>query len=404
MRGTIAFVRAHWPHLAFGALLMAMSSFGQTFFISLFGAPLRAAYGLSDGGFGTAYAVATFASAFTLPRVGRWIDDTTVPRYTIGIAILLACACGVMAIASSVALLILALYLLRLGGQGLMVHTAMTATARAFPSRAGRALGLANLGMPIGEALLPLAVAVGMGLIGWRGLWLAAIGLIAGGTVLALACRNRGRLPAEPVSHARRRSPGQPRPRLWRDPRILFTVPVVLAPSFIVTGFFFHQGRLLQEKGWAFDWWASWFVGYAIARAASMAMAGPLIDRFGATRVLPLFLTPLAVSMVAIAAVQPAWGVPLYLVPTGISSGVSATLLTALWVELYGPERLAEVRATVSAANVIASGVAPSLMGYLIDAGVTLSAQAGGCLAFIVLASCAATRVRFYARSHRAAV
>jgi MFS family permease len=122
-----------------------------------------------------------------------------------------------------------------------------------------------------------------------------------------------------------------------------------------------------------------------------------VIDRFGAARMLPLYLMPLAVSMVAVAGVGALWGAPLYLLPTGISSGVSATLLTALWVELYGPARLAEVRSTVSAANVIASGTAPSVMGWLIDANVSLSLQAVACLAFIVTASIIATRVRTYA-------
>jgi MFS family permease len=378
-------------------LLMAMSSFGQTFFISLFGAPLRHAYGLSDGGLGTAYAVATFASAFTLPTVGRLIDDTTVARYTMGVALLLASACGLMAISTSLPVLVFTLYLLRLGGQGLMTHTSMTATARAFPSQAGKALGISNLGMPVGEALLPLAVAIGMGIIGWRGLWLAGAGMILAGTALALVCRRVGGLDRSDEPRGRSRARRKGAPRLWTDPRILFTVPVILAPSFITTGFFFHQGRLLQEKGWAFDWWASWFVGYAIARAVSMAMAGPVIDRFGAARMLPLYLMPLAVSMVAVAGVGALWGALLYLLPTGISSGVSATLLTALWVELYGPARLAEVRSTVSAANVIASGTAPSVMGWLIDANVSLSLQAVACLAFIVTASIIATRVRTYA-------
>ena len=342
IRNYVAFIRAHWNILLFGMLLMAMSSFGQTFFISLFGTSLRHAYGLSDGGLGTAYAVATFASAFTLPVVGRLIDDTTVARYTIGVALLLAGACGLMAVSTSVPVLIFTLYLLRLGGQGLMTHTSMTATARAFPSQTGRALGISNLGMPVGEALLPLAVAFGMGVIGWRSLWLASAGLIFAGTALALACRRMGGLDRSDRPRGRSRARSKGAQRLWTDPRILFTVPVILAPSFITTGFFFHQGRLLQEKGWALDWWASWFVGYAIARAVSMALAGPVIDRFGATRMLPLFLMPLAVSMMAVAGVGAAWGVPLYLVPTGISSGVSATLLTALWMELYGPDRLAE--------------------------------------------------------------
>jgi MFS family permease len=394
MFGQVAFVRAHWNHLAFGALLMALSSFGQTFYISLFGADLREAYGLTDGGLGTAYAVATFASAFTLPRVGRWIDDTTVRRYTIGVALVLAGACVLMAVSSHVLVLVLTFYLLRLAGQGLMVHTSMTATARAVPDQAGRALGISNLGMPLAEAVLPLAVAFGLGWIGWRGVWMFSIVLVLGGTMLALACRAADGADDRPLSASGGAGGRRVRGGLWRDPRILFTLPVILAPSFIVTGFFFHQGRLLEEKGWPFAWWASWFVGYAVARALSMALAGPVIDRFGATRVLPLFLAPLAVSMLSILLVSAPWGAPLCLVPMGISSGISATLITALWMALYGPGRLAEVRALAGAGSVIASGVAPSLMGWLVDGGVGLDAQAGGCLAFIVAASLCATRVR----------
>ncbi|MGE0419196.1 MAG: hypothetical protein AB7O80_20520, partial [Acetobacteraceae bacterium] len=218
-------------------------------------------------------------------------------------------------------------------------------------------------------------------------------------TAVALACRRVG----NPVPDAPPRAKGTTRGRahrsLWTDPRILFTVPVILAPSFIITGFFFHQGRLLQEKGWAFEGWASWFVGYAVARAVFMAASGPVIDRFGAARILPFFLAPLAVSMAAVVWFGPSLGIPFCLVPMGISSGISATLVTALWVELYGPDRLAEVRATVSAANVVASGTAPSLMGWLIDLHVALSVQAAACLLFIAFASCAATRVRAYARA-----
>jgi MFS family permease len=393
----VGFVRAYWNHLLFGFLLMAMSSFGQTFFISLFGAHLRHAYGLSDGGLGTAYAAATFASAFTLPCVGRWIDNTTVPRYAAGVGLLLAAACGLMAVSTSVPLLVLALYMLRLGGQGLMVHASMTATARAVPRQAGQALGISNLGMPLGEAVLPLAAAFSMAAIGWRSVWLAGIFVILAGTAVAIFCRQRGDPgPELPLRLARPNIP-EARQRLWRDPRILYTLPVILAPSFVTTGFFFHQIRLLEEKGWDLAWWASWFVGYAIARAVSMALAGPVIDRFGASRLLPFFLAPLALATVAVAFIRPAWGAPLYLIPTGISSGISATLLTALWVELYGPERLAEVRSTVAAANVIASGTAPTLMGFLIDAGVPLAIQANACLVFIIVASLVARRVRIYA-------
>ena len=389
----IGFIRAHRRGLGFGALLMALASFGQTFFIALFGSHLRHAFGLSNGGLGTAYAVGTFASAFTLQRVGRWIDWIGLRRYTIAVATLLAGACALMAVNTSLLGLVLSFYLLRLGGQGLMVHTAMTATARAFSRERGTALALANLGGAVGEGVLPLAVAGGMALIGWRAVWGVGSAIVLLGAGFAvwqlLDHAGSGNPAAAPPPRRQRSAHG-----LWRDRRFLLMLPVALAPSFISTGFLFEQAHLLQEKHWAFAIWASWFVTFALTRGAAMLLIGPVIDAAGAVRLLPLFALPLAVAMVGIAFVHASWGMPLFLLPTGLSAGLSSTLLTALLVELYGPARLAEVRSVMASASVIASGLAPIIMGFLIDAGVSLQRQAVACLLYTVLASAIATQVR----------
>ena len=57
------FVATNRRFLAFGFLLTWFASFGHTFFISLFGADIRDAFGLTHGGFGTIYTVATVADS-----------------------------------------------------------------------------------------------------------------------------------------------------------------------------------------------------------------------------------------------------------------------------------------------------------------------------------------------------
>ena len=60
-----------YPHfLGFGVLLCASASFGQTWFISLFGGEIRAAFSLSHGDFGAIYSAATLASGVSLV----WVD------------------------------------------------------------------------------------------------------------------------------------------------------------------------------------------------------------------------------------------------------------------------------------------------------------------------------------------
>jgi MFS family permease len=181
------FALRHRRGLAFGGLLMALSSFGQTYYVSLFGADFRAAFGLSDGTLGAAYAAGTVCSALTLTWAGRLIDLTTVRRYTWCVAAVLAAACLLAAGAVHVLMLAVAFYFLRLGGQGLMMHTALTATARAYPEDAGKALGIASLGFSVAQAVLPPLAVVLLATIGWRWTWVAGAGVVLAGTAMALA-------------------------------------------------------------------------------------------------------------------------------------------------------------------------------------------------------------------------
>ena len=150
------------------------SAFGQTFFIALSGGSIRAEYGLSNGQFGSLYMFATLCSALTLPMLGRIVDRISVSSTMLLIGPGLAIACVLMAFSESVVLLGMTLYLLRLFGQGMMIHTAMTAMGRWFSHHRGRAVALTSLGLQVGEATLPLVFVLLFAVIGWRQSWLVA--------------------------------------------------------------------------------------------------------------------------------------------------------------------------------------------------------------------------------------
>ncbi|MFN3511950.1 MAG: MFS transporter [Phenylobacterium sp.] len=388
-----AFIASNWRGLLFGAALMGLSSFGQTYYVALFGQHFRAAFDLSDGGLGALYAFGTVASALTLTWVGRLLDRTTVRTYSWMTAALLSIACLAVAAAPGALFLAAGFYLLRLGGQGLMVHTALTATARAFPAESGRALGIVALGFTLAQAVFPaLAVAL-IAAFGWRGAWALSAGLVLAG--MALATRFLPPRPAEVADLAERTAAlaqAKSAP-LWRDRRLHVTMPAILAAPFFGTGFFFHQARLVTEKGWTLEWLAGWFAAFAAVQAITYVGIGPVIDRLGPRRLLPVFLAPFALGLFALAVSDSPWVAPVYLVLSGVSSAIAGTLATALWVQLYGPERLAGVRSTVEAALVIASGASPILMGVLIDRGIPLSAQAGGAILYMLAASLLAARI-----------
>jgi MFS family permease len=74
---------------------------------------------------------------------------------------------------------------------------------------------------------------------------------------------------------------------------MLRDVRFYLGPPFIVTGRFFQQVHLVEVKGWELSWFATCLAAYAAASAAGLVATGALIDRFGAMRLMPIYLLPL---------------------------------------------------------------------------------------------------------------
>jgi MFS family permease len=157
-----------------GRLLTFASSFGQTFFISLFGTELRAEFDLSDGEFGGLYTIGTVASALCLIAASSLTDRFRARAIAIAVIALYAAICVAMARVDGPVMLAVVIFGLRFCGQGMMSQIAMTAMARWFRGRRGRAVAIAGLGFSFGEAVFPLLAVATMGLVGWRGSWLAA--------------------------------------------------------------------------------------------------------------------------------------------------------------------------------------------------------------------------------------
>ena len=156
MKSYVTFFLANRRFLAFGLLLTFSSSFGQTFYIALFGEQIRADFSLGHGGFGTLYSLATLTSSVILVWAGRRIDDVDLRVYTALVCVGLIVACFLMAvIPGSVPLLFLTVALLRMSGQGLLGHTAATTMARYFDADRGKALSVSSLGYPAGKTASP---------------------------------------------------------------------------------------------------------------------------------------------------------------------------------------------------------------------------------------------------------
>jgi MFS family permease len=375
----LAFIKRNFRWIAGGFMLTYFSSIGQTYFISASVSEWQAAFGLSHGEFGRLYMFATLASALCLPFVGRLVDVVQAHRTVALVAPVLAGASLLAGYASSVPMLVAAVFLLRLFGQGMMTHIALTTTGRWFVAERGRAVSLVVLGHQGGEATIPLAFAALTIAYGYRVGWVAAAAalLVVGLPFAYWAYRKprvpHGQLSTEKKSSAEVRS--WTRREVLRDPIFWIILTGVLAPAFIGTTIFYHQNYLTALHDWPPQLFATSLLVMALTTVGFALLTGAAIDRFGATLVLPFFLLPLASACFALAYSGPEITLFIVMVLLGISYGISSTLFGSLWPEIYGLANLGAVRSITVSAAVLATAIGPGLTGTLIDRGMSLPAQ-----------------------------
>lgn len=392
------FILRNRRFLGFGLLMMFSSSFGQTYFISLFSAEIRQAFDLTHGDIGLMYSVATFGSGMTLIWLGRKIDHVDLRVYSLATCAGMIVATLFISLIPAGFLLFLAFYLLRLTGQGLLSHIGVTSMARYFDRDRGKAISIAAMGLPIGEAFLPIVVVTLIAVIGWRSTWQVStvfiVVVLIPATILLLRGHGaRHQAWAEATEKAQAAADTGQGQRQWtlretaRDLRFWLVIPAALAPGFIMTGFFFHQVHLADAKGWSLPWLATTFIGYAVTVVATSLVMGPLVDRFRASQLLGYYLPPLGASMLLLMLFDhPAVAVP-YMIGAGVTIGASHTLIMSMWAEVYGTVHLGAIRSLVQALMVAMSALSPYLFGVLIDGGITIEAIAAAMLVYVVVAT-----------------
>ncbi|MDF1626454.1 MAG: MFS transporter [Parvibaculaceae bacterium] len=367
--------------LGFGLLMAFGSSFGQSFFVGLYQAPLREAFDLSASGFGAAFSAVTLVSAAILPWTGRVIDQVSLRTYTAATILILACAALTLAFNTYFVLFVVALFVLRHVGQGLMSHTSSTAMGRYFTANRGKAVTIASTGYSLGEALFPAMALAVIALVGWRLSWAvhgATLILVFLPLALWLVWREPAHEKSRPTGNtASGTHPNLTATRDWtraevmRDPRFYVLIPAMMAPAFILTGFFVHQGFLASSKDWPVELVAAGFSTFAIVKLVSSLFVGPFADRFGFRPLMALYMVPLALSMLSLALIDANIGVFLYFGLAGLSTGGAMAVGGLLWPELYGTRHLGAIRSLSTSLMVFSTALAPVTFGALIDWGVS---------------------------------
>jgi len=376
--GYLRFLIDNRLFLLAGFLLTFTSSFGQTYFISLFAGEIKGAFGLSDGGWGGVYTIGTTLSAVTMIWAGALTDRFRVRQLSLGVMALLALACIGMAIVPNGFLLVLVIYALRLMGQGMLSQLGAVAMSRWFIATRGRALSLSSMGFAVGQAMLPIIFVAMLATWQWRSLWmLAAVCVLLTIPVMQYLLRLE-RTPqsmADDVQSLGMEGRHWTRAQMLRHPLFYILIPLVLGPSAWGTALFFQQVHLTEVKGWSLGSYVALMPVYTIASIAFTFITGWAIDRFGVKWIVPFQMIPFGLSFLVLSMADTIFMAGVGLVIFGVGQGMQGTATSAFWAVFYGTRNLGAIKAAAAALMVFGSAIGPGITGALIDLGVDFPDQ-----------------------------
>jgi len=363
--------------IIFGFIFTFFSSFGQSFFLGLFNAPIRNELGITHGQFGSIFATATICSSLFLIWIGKKIDDYRIFNYSFFVIILFSFSSLLFSFINSVYVLVVGIFLIRLCGQGLMSHTSTTTISRFFEESRGKALSITWFGLSTAEFILPVLVTYFFLIYSWRTIWqgiavliILFLPFIIIGTIKSIDLNSR-----EPDNN-----PGKKKFRIksWKrievikDFRFYILSLNMLAMPWIATGIFVYQSFISESKIWTIYTIPKAFMVYSITSIATLFLSGFLIDRFTGRRLILFMNIPLLLAMFILFQFNHENFAYILLGLVGVSNGFSNILGSSTWAEIYGVKYIGSIKALTTAFMVFSTAFGTAVFGLLIDKGFTI--------------------------------
>ena len=376
--------------IIFGFIFTFFSSFGQSFFLGLFNAPIRNELNITHGQFGTIYASATICSSLLLVWLGKKIDDYRILNYSFFVITLLFVSSLAFSFINSIYFLAFGIFLMRLSGQGLMSHTSTTTISRFFEKSRGRALSTIWFGLSAAEFILPVLITYFFVIYSWRAVWqgiaiiiILFLPFVIFKTIKSIDLDSREKdnspnLKKIKVKSWRRRD-------VIKDYRFYIISLNMLAMPWIATGVFVYQSFIADSKMWDVYTIPKAFMVYSVASIITLFSSGYLVDKFTSRKLIPIMNIPLLLAMVVLFYNQHEIYAYIFLGLVGVSNGFGNILGSSTWAEIYGVKYIGSIKALTTAFMVFATAFGTAVFGVLIDKGFTIENIALVCGSYIVV-------------------
>ena len=362
--------------IIFGFIFTFFSSFGQSFFLGLFNAPIRNELGISHGQFGNIYATATIFSSLLLIWVGKKIDEYQIIYYSFFVILLLFFSSLLFSFINSIIFLSIGIFLMRFSGQGLMSHTSTTTISRFFEKSRGKALSTIWFGLSSAEFILPVLVTYLFVIYSWRSVWqgiaiivIIFLPFVVLNTIRKIKLDSREK-DLDPKKIFKIKSWN--RKEVIKDYRFYIVSLNMLAMPWIATGVFVYQSFISDSKMWNIYTIPKAFMVYSLASIITLFFSGFLVDKFTSRKLIPIMNIPLLISMYVLFYYQQEISAFIFLGLVGISNGLANVLGSSTWAEIYGVKFIGSIKALTTAFMVFSTAFGTAVFGLMIDNGFSI--------------------------------
>ena len=362
--------------IIFGFIFTFFSSFGQSFFLGLFNAPIRNELGITHGQFGSIYASATIFSSLLLIWVGKKIDDYRILNYSFFVVILLFTSSLFFSFINSIYFLAVGIFLMRFSGQGLMSHTSTTTISRFFERSRGKALSTIWFGLSTAEFILPVLITYFFLIYSWRTVWqgiavliILFLPFVILNTIKAINLDSRE---ADTDIKTKLKIKSWRRRDVLKDYRFYIVSLNMLAMPWIATGVFVYQSFISDSKTWEVYTIPKAFMVYSITSIVTLFVSGFLVDKFTGRKLIMYMNLPLLFAMITLFYFEHEIFAYVFLGLIGVSNGLANILGSSTWAEIYGVKYIGSIKALTTAFMVFSTAFGTAVFGFLIDNGFSI--------------------------------
>jgi len=361
-------------------LFIFFSIFGQSVFFGVYLPAIQEDLNLTKTALGLIYAKATIASSIVIIFAGKGLDYYPLRNFVAVVLCGLALGCFVMASAQSTLMLLLAFFLLRQFGQGLLVLCSSASINRYLDKNRGKAVALTSLGSSLQLMIFPILALSLDGFVGWRTAWnyygFFVLFVLLPGFWFYLKTHQtkthakwQQNVKAQSEDEQVKKRDQWTRKRVLRDWRFYGIVAIAMISPFVGTVIFFYQRELAESLSITPMAFAASFPFFTVSMIASSFISGAIIDKYGEKAALVSYPIIYSVGLFLMSAGSGLAVTYSGMVVLGLSTGIMSTIGGPLLAKYYGTKHLASIKSLLFSTSILASALSPFIFGFFMDQG-----------------------------------